>query len=188
VPCRVTGPDRTLLLWRISTSCSLLRDTSTCSGVGSSTGCRWISVPPWTSIGCSSTIHITVVFTRGCRVTSAPGTGALPPLPSSLTSASAKLILSHILTPLSSSCCAVFLPFLKYVITEVLRPPLIGSASASVKPIFAQTGTGSITNGGTFWHLLTESTPAAPPLPKTLPCKTNRDAQPHTLHESVSHT
>jgi len=25
---------------------------STCSGLGSSTGCRWISAPPWASTGC----------------------------------------------------------------------------------------------------------------------------------------
>ena len=37
---------------------SLLR-ASPCSGVGSSTGCRWISAPPWTSMAVSYT-HLTL--------------------------------------------------------------------------------------------------------------------------------
>ena len=75
---------------------SLLR-ASACSGVGSSTGCRWISAPPWTSMGCRGTACLTVVFPMGCRGISAP---APPPAPS-LTLVSAWLFFSHILTPLS---------------------------------------------------------------------------------------
>ena len=45
---------------------SVLR-ASTCSGVGSSTGCRWISAPPRTSMGCRGTACRTMVFTTGCR-------------------------------------------------------------------------------------------------------------------------
>ena len=74
---------------------------------------------------------------------------------------------------LSLSCCCtvVFLHFLKYVITEALPPSLMGSALASRRSILDPAGIGSIRHGGSFWHLLTEATLAAPPLPK--PCHAN---------------
>ncbi|XP_074894868.1 tRNA:m(4)X modification enzyme TRM13 homolog isoform X3 [Buteo buteo] len=49
---------------------SLLR-APTCSSMGSSMGCRWISAPPWTSTDCRGTTHLTTVFTTGCRGISA---------------------------------------------------------------------------------------------------------------------
>ena len=66
---------------------SLLR-AATCSSMGSSTGCR-------------GTTCLTVVFSMGCRGISAPAPKAPPPPPSPLTSVSAELVLSHILTLLS---------------------------------------------------------------------------------------
>jgi len=52
--------------------------------------------------------------------------------PSSLTLVLAELFLSHTLTPLSTAVSLqLFLPLLKYVITEVLPQSLIGLALAS---------------------------------------------------------
>ena len=59
-----------------------LLQAPTCSGVGSSPGCRWISAPPWTSLGCRGTACLTMVFPTGCRGISAPTPGAPPPPPS----------------------------------------------------------------------------------------------------------
>jgi len=117
-----------------------------------STGCRWISAPPWTSMGCRGRACLTMVFITGCkRKLSAPESRAPPPPPSSLTLVSAELFLSHRLTPLSSLPfhCSLFL-LLKYVITDVLPPSLIGLALASSRSILEPAGIGSIRQGGSF--------------------------------------
>jgi len=69
-----------------------------------STGYRWISAPPWTSMGCRGTICLTMVFITGCkgRLSAPTFRAPPPPPPSSLTLVSAELFLSHRLTPLSS--------------------------------------------------------------------------------------
>ena len=105
VPHRVTSPaSKPALAWApLSMRPQVL--PGTCSGVGFSTGCRWISAPPWTFMGCRATACLIMIFTTGCRGISAPAPGAPPPPPSSLTLVSAELFLSHILTPLSSCCC-----------------------------------------------------------------------------------
>jgi len=81
---------------------SLLR-APTCSGVGFSMGCRWISAPPWTSMGCRWTICLTRIFSTGCRRISALAPGAPSLHPSSLTLVSAELF--HIISLLSPHCC-----------------------------------------------------------------------------------
>ena len=40
-----------------------------------STGCRWISAPLWTSVGCRRTACLTMVFSVGCRGMSFPELG-----------------------------------------------------------------------------------------------------------------
>jgi len=86
---------------------------STCSGVLSSTGCRWISAPLWTPWAAEGQPASPL---SGCRGISAPVPGAPPPPPSSVTLVSAKLFLSHFLTPLCFGfCCgAVFSPSICY--------------------------------------------------------------------------
>jgi len=116
----------------VSTQGHSLLWASTRSSMGSSVGCRWISAPPWTSMGYRGTTCLTMVFSRGCRGISALAPGAPPPSPSLLTLVSAELFLSHILTPLS--CCKsprFFFSLLKYVIPEALPSLLMGSALAS---------------------------------------------------------
>jgi len=79
--------------------CLLL--VSTCCCVGSSTGRRWISAPPWISMGCRVTAGLTTVFSMNCRGISALAPGVPPTPPSPLTLVSTELFLSHCLTPLS---------------------------------------------------------------------------------------
>jgi len=79
---------------------SLLLCTSTCSDMGSSMGCRWISGSLWTLMGCRGTTCLTVVFSRVCRRISAQVPGEPPTPPSLLTLVSAELFLSRVLTPL----------------------------------------------------------------------------------------
>ena len=130
---------------------------SPCSSVGSSLGCRWRSAPLWTSMGCRGTACLTMVFSSGCRGTSAPAPGAPPHLPSALTLVPAGLFLSHILTPLSGC----FLPpLLNSAILEALPPLLM--ALASGRSILEPAGIGSAGHRGRFQQLLTEATSVAP--------------------------
>jgi len=138
-----------------------------------STGYRWRSAPPWTSMGCRGTACPTMVFIVSCKgKVSAPVSRAPPPPPSSLTLVSAELFLSYRLTPLSRLVyrCSFF-PLLKYVIPEALPLSLIGLALASSGSVFELAGAGFIRHEGSFLQLLTEATPIAPLLPK--PCHTN---------------
>jgi len=78
-----------------------------------STGCWWISVPPWTSMDCKGRACLTMVFITGCRGISALASGAHPHRPSSLTLVSAELYLSCILNPLLwQLLCGNLSPFL----------------------------------------------------------------------------
>jgi len=64
-----------------------------------------------------------------------------------------------------------FLALVKYVITEVLPPSLIGSALARSGSILEPAGAGFIRHGGSSSQLLAEVAPIAPLLPK--PCHAN---------------
>ena len=57
-----------------------LQGTATCSNVGSSMGCRWLSAPPRASMDCRGTACLTIVCSMGCRGISPPVPGAPPPL------------------------------------------------------------------------------------------------------------
>jgi len=73
---QATAPSRSLFQCRLSTGCTFLQRTSTCSSVGSSMGCGWIYAPPWTSMGCRWTTCVTVAFNMGCGGIYASSTGA----------------------------------------------------------------------------------------------------------------
>jgi len=118
---------------------------STCSSVGSSKDCRWISVPLWTSMDCRGITYLTMVFFTGCRGICAPVPGAPPPSPASRTLLSAELFLSHILIPLSGCSCRGlgFFLILKYVMTEVLSPSLMSLALTSSRSVLEPVDIGS---------------------------------------------
>jgi len=111
---------------------SLLR-ASTCSSVGSCMGCRWISAPLWTSMGCRGTASLTMVFSMGCRGISAlsllsPWTTNFPSFFTDLRVCRVVLLTcSHS----SVSHCSFFL-LLTYVIPEVL-PSLLQNLAAQTK-------------------------------------------------------
>lgn len=67
----------------------------------------------------------------------------------------------------SCSCQGFFVPLLTPLIPVALPPPLLGSALASGLSILELLALAPW-DGGSFWQLLTEGTPAAPLLPK--PC------------------
>jgi len=71
----------------------------------------------------------------------------------------------------SSLLLQFFFPFLKYIITDMLPPSLMGLVLASSGSILEPAGTGSVRHRGSFQQLLTEATPVASPLPK--PCSAN---------------
>jgi len=96
------GPDKSLL------QCGLPMGSQPPSGIHllwrgvPSTGYRWISAPPWTSMDCRGTACLTMVFIMSCKGRlSALASRVPPPPPSSLTLVPAELFLSHQLTPLS---------------------------------------------------------------------------------------
>lgn len=76
----------------------------------------WIFAPLWTCISCRRTTCIVTVFSIGCNGISALVPAEPLPLPPSVTLASAGLVLRCFLISLSQTG---FLPFPKYVITEV---------------------------------------------------------------------
>jgi len=60
-----TGPGRSLLQSEVSMGSQPPLGGS--SAVGSSMGCGWRSAPPWTSMGCSRTACLTIIFLRSYR-------------------------------------------------------------------------------------------------------------------------
>ncbi|KAM9616085.1 uncharacterized protein ACIBXB_020459 [Morphnus guianensis] len=110
---------------------------------------------------------------RGLQGNLCSGAWSISSPPSALTWGAAGLFLSHVLTPLSLAAVSVpqqlFFPLLRSVIPEVLPLSLMGSALSSSGSVLEPAGIGSVGHGGSFWHLLTESTPVAPPPPPPLP-------------------
>lgn len=112
-PVLQESPQRgSFLIGLISTGCSFLQGTSSCSGMGSFAVGSAVEFH-----GLQGTTCITVVFSEGCRGISAVALRAPPaPLPTppphpplvSLTLVSTGLFLSQLLTPLYHSCCAVY--------------------------------------------------------------------------------
>ena len=133
-----------------------------------STGYRWRSAPPWTSMGCRDSLSHHGLL-HGCRETSGPATRA-PPSPSALALGAAELLLSCILTPLSHA--AVLFPLLKYFIPEVLPLSLMGSALATGRSVLEPVALAPSEVGeasGSF----SQKPPLQPPLlPK--PCHANQ--------------
>ena len=96
-----------------------LLQASTCSGIGSSLGCRWISARPWTSMDCRGTACLIMVFITGCRGKLSSLASGAPPSPlSSLTLVSAGCFF-HIVSLLSLDCCltTILFPFL-YMLSQ----------------------------------------------------------------------
>jgi len=144
-----------------------LLQTSTCSGVGPSMGCRWISAQQWISTGCRGTACLTMVFHHRLQGILCSGTWSTSfPLlhwPWCLQSSHSSLLLQDAIVQ--------FYSFLKYIATEVLPLPLMGLALASGGSFLELAGVGSVGRRGSFSQLLTEATPVVPLLLK--PCHTN---------------
>jgi len=105
---RSAGPGRSLLQRGLPMGSQLPSGIHLLRRGVPSMGCRWISAPPWASMGCRGSACLTVVFSTICG-------GILASTPGAPSSMSAGLFLSRILTLLSgcTSCCAAtFFPFL----------------------------------------------------------------------------
>ena len=146
------GPGRSLLQPKLPAGSQPPSDTHLLCRTVPSTGYRWISAPPWTSMDCKGTACLIMVFSTSCKGRlSAPASRAPPPpSPSSLTLVSAELFLSHHLSPHSCFTAGFFLPLLKYVITEALPLSLIGLVWGSGGSVLEPAGTGFIRQGGSF--------------------------------------
>jgi len=100
-----------------------------------SMGCRLISAPPWTSVGCRGTACLTAVFYHELQGQALCSSISSTSSPSFFTDVGVCRVVSFTSSH-SSLFTAVslqffFLPLLKYVITEVLPPSLMGLALAS---------------------------------------------------------
>jgi len=136
--CSFTGsPQGHSLLW-----------ASTYSGVASSTGCRWVSAPLLTSMGCRGTACLTMVCSTGFRGTSAPEPGAPPHPPSSLTLVSPEFSLLSLAEKFCYAGVCFF--FHNYVIPEALPLLLIGLVLACSRSVLELVGIGSVGHGGSF--------------------------------------
>lgn len=121
--------------------------------------CRWISAPPWTTMGCRETTCTVTSFARGFRESS-----ALASL--SLTLLFGELLPSYLLTPVSQFAvvqCCIFL--LINVITEPLLITLIISA---LDPSWSQLELSLSNMAGQASH---KSHICSPLTTKNLPCK-----------------
>jgi len=149
------GPGRSPLLHGLSKGCSFPQGTFTCSGVESSTGCRVDICSGLVLHGLQGDNLLHHGLHHGLQGNLCSG-GWSTSSPSILTGLSVCRVVS--LTYSHSSLTGGvwhFLPFLK-CITEL--PPALVSSGSILQPA----GAGSFQHGGSFWHLLTEATPAAP--------------------------
>jgi len=147
---------------------------STCSGVGSlpwATGGYLLHHgPPWTAVVQPASPWPFIMSCKG-RL-SALASRALPP-PYFFTDLGVCRAVSFTSSHsfLFTAISPQFLSLLKYVITEVLPPSLIGLALGSGGSVLELADTGFIRHGGRFSQLLTEAAPLASPLLK--PCHAN---------------
>lgn len=112
--------------------------------------------------GCRGTAGLTMGRTRGCRGISVLALGATPVSPSALTLVSTELFVSWLLTlQLWLLLHVFFFLLIKYMIRQLLPPPLVGLALASSRCVWEPAGLGSVAHRGSFWRLLTEATPVA---------------------------
>lgn len=147
----------------LSTDCRFLQGMFTCSTVELSS-----------SMGCRGTACSITSFSRGCRRTSAPASGAPLPSPSSLTLVSAGLVLQMFHTPLSHTAAApCFFTLHKYVITEMPPVLLRGSGLSSSRSFLEPAGNVSGPHGDNSWFLLRETTPVALSATKVVQHKPN---------------
>jgi len=117
---------------------------------------QWISAPPWTSVDCRVTNCLTMVFIMSSRGKSL--IQCLEHLLPLLHLVSEELFLSYSLTSLSTAAPHQVFPLLNCVISEALRPSLLGLDLASDGSILDPAGIGFIRHGGSFSQLLTEAT------------------------------
>ena len=128
--------------------------TSTCSSMGSSTGCHWICALPWTSMGCRATACLTMAFTSvltrlqgrlcsGTWTTFSPSFFNDPGVCKVVS-----LTYSHF--SILASVELQFFSLLRCIITEVLSVSLIGSAFTSDRSVLEPAGIGSTRHGGSF--------------------------------------
>jgi len=110
-----------------------------CCGVGSSMGCRWISAPPWTSMGCAGTAW------------SSPGAAGESHLPLLLHWPwCLQSCFFHIFSLLYPLKVLTLPPLLTCVFTEALPLLLMGLVLVSVGSVLEPAGTGSVRHGGSF--------------------------------------
>ena len=128
-----------------------------CSGMESSMGCRCISAPVWSSMGCRETTCFTMVFSTGCRGIPALVPGAPPPPPCSLPGA----FLSHFSHfSLPQLLRRAFYPMC--IVTEATPVLVVGSALGRSGSVLGLVGSDCLHHGSSSWCLLAEDTLAAP--------------------------
>ncbi|GAB0208824.1 mitochondrial enolase superfamily member 1 [Grus japonensis] len=139
--------------------------------MGSSTGCRWNLYTPSSFLhGLQGDSLLHHGLHQGLQGDLCSGTWSTssPSICTDLGVCRVSYIFS-LLSPAAKALSLTVFLLLKYVITEAL----IGLALARGGPVLEPAGIGSVRHRGSFWQLLTEATPVAPPATKTLPRKPN---------------
>jgi len=110
-----------------------------------STGCRWISTPPWTSMDCRGTTCLTMIFITSCKGRLSALTFWAPPPPFFFTDLGVCKVVSFTL-----SHSEFFSSLVKCVIPEALQPSLIGLTLGSSVSVLEPASTGFIRHGGSL--------------------------------------